>query len=253
MEASDVTDEMLTAFLDGETDQVRSSQLEALIARDDALAARLDRLQVPMPAIRKAFDLAKDAAPPLDLAVLMAARQGPKEPARNRWRAITAVAACLLAFVAGMALDRVAGTPDSSQDWRVAVAEYQRLYALETLDIVQTTAAERLQSAKRAASGVGAPITGTVLDAIDKLDFKRAQLLRWQDAPLAQFAFLSDSGLPFALCAMGTDQEDRPVETSLLRGLASSSWVKDGTAYILIGGEDKGFVGGIADKLHGAL
>lgn len=257
MEASDISDEMLTAFLDGEADPETSKIIADLMATDPAMAARLDALKIPLPAIREAFDRAMEAAPS---ATLDGLQQRPLsdhggEDRRLWWKKglQLAAAASVLAFVIGLSAGRMSLTPDSSEDWRVAVAEYQALYSQDTLGSIDPAATVAEDGIRSVAAKVGAPILPETLASLDQLTFKRAQILRWEKAPLAQFAFLSDRGEPFALCATPVTDADQPIENEELKGLATSSWVKGGVAYMVIGGRDPDFAAAVAEQVRARL
>jgi len=257
MEASDITDEMLTAFLDGEADQETSTIIVDLISRDPDLAARLDALKIPLPAIREAFDRAMEAAP---LAMVNEALDRRSSDLADHDRGsglrkglLAAVAASVLAFAIGLAAGHMILPPDSSEDWRIAVAEYQALYSKETLGSIEPVAVDADSMIQNVAAKIGAPLSLETLVALDRLTFKRAQILRWGSAPLAQFAFLSDLGEPFALCATPVDEADRPIENTTLKGLAVSSWVHEGIAYMVIGGSDPTLAATVAGQVRGQL
>lgn len=257
MEASDVTDEMLTAFLDDEIDTETSECISDLIRKDPALAARLEALQIPIDAMRSAFDFAAKGAPTDRLAAVFDVQAPSRSDEGRLLRARRgrqfAVAASILALAVGLWAGRMTIGPDSDQDWRVAVAEYQALYSKDTLGVIDASAADNDDTVRWVAEKVGAPIEPHILVNLDRLTFKRAQILRWQDAPLAQFAFLSDRNEPIAFCATPTSDADRPAESNLFKGLASSSWVEDGVAYMVIGGRDQGFVTDLAKRLSQQL
>lgn len=257
MEASDVTDEMLTAFLDGEMDAETSECIGNLVQKDPALAARLEALQIPMETIRSAFDFAVKTAPTDKLAAVFDGQS----PSRGdegrrlglRWGRQLAVAASILALAIGVWAGRMTIGLDSDRDWRVAVAEYQALYSKDTLDVIEASAADNDDDVRWVAEKVGAPIELHMLTSLDRLTFKRAQILRWQDAPLAQFAFLSDRNEPIAFCATPTSDADRPMASNIFKGLASSSWIEGGVAYMVIGSRDQDFIAGLAEDLSQQL
>jgi hypothetical protein len=103
------------------------------------------------------------------------------------------------------------------------------------------------------AAKVGAPIRPEALVSLDRLTFKRAQILRWGAAPLAQFAFLSEDGEPFALCATPASDGDQPIIDDKLKGLATSSWIQGGVAYMIIGGSDPAFAAAAAEQVRARL
>ena len=264
MEASEISDEMLTAFLDGEADPATSKIVADLIETDPALAARLDALEIPLATIREAFDRAMEAAPSATLNELLESQpqedvgddRSPRLKNRSPWLTKglqLAMAASVLAFAVGLTTGRLTLPPDSSDDWRVAVAEYQALYAQETLESVDLAPAVAEETIRSVAAKVGAPILPETLASLDQLTFKRAQILRWEKAPLGQFAFLSSRGEPFALCITPVTGGDQPIEGEEMKGLATSSWVNEGIAYMVIGGRDLDFAVAVAEQVRARL
>ena len=257
MEASDITDEMLTAFLDGEADPETSMIIESLLTKDPALAARLEALTIPLSSVQKAFDHAMEAAPAERLDALLEGR--PLDRAawdQSSWLKRTmpvALAASILALVIGLAAGRLILPPDSGDDWRVAVAEYQALYSKDTLGAIDPDPVDAETMIQSVAAKVGAPIRPETLASLDRLTFKRAQILRWESAPLAQFAFLSEDGEPFALCATPVQDGDQPIVDNELKDLATSSWVQGGVAYMVIGGSDSAFAASVAEQVRARL
>ena len=257
MEASDITDEMLTAFLDGETDPETTKTITALMTGNSVLAARLDRLKIPKPTIQEAFDRTMEAAPRAKLDALFQKPPSIRtEPDGGSWlrRGLPlALAATFAAFVIGLSTGRLMLPPDSRDDWRIAVAEYQALYSRETLSSDTPDPFDAENSILSVAAKVGAPIQPEMLVSLDRLTFKRAQILRWGSEPLAQFAFLSDLGEPFALCMTPVLEGDQPINNQELRGLAVSSWVQSGLAYMVIGGSDPVFATAVAEQVRAQL
>jgi len=258
MDMSEISDEMLTAYLDGEIDTETSERITQAIEHDPELASRLRRLQIPMPAIRETFDKVAASAPMSDLEDLINAENeitsGSRlHPGRLAFWGLAAVASILLALGMGMLVGRSVLPSDSDRDWRVAVAEYQALYVEDTLRFVDEDLEERSQGVERVTAELGIDVPHETLEGVDGLAFKRAQILRWQDRPLGQFAFLDDKGEPFAFCATATDDADQPIETTWLKDLAVSSWINGGTAFMVIGGTDPSFNATIAERLSGQL
>ena len=257
MEASDITDEMLTAFLDGEADPKTAKVIADLMTANPALAARFEGLKVPKPAIREAFDRAMEAAPTAKLEALLQRPSSVRSDGDHRsWflrGPSMALTASLLAFVIGLSAGRLILPPDSGEDWRMAVAEYQALYSRETLGSDAPDPIDAENAIRSVAAKVGAPILPKTLVSLDHLAFKRAQILRWGSEPLAQFAFLSDRGEPFALCVTPVIEENQPIDSGKLKGLATSSWIQSGVAYIVIGGSDTAFTATVAEKVRAEL
>ena len=62
-------------------------------------------------------------------------------------------------------------------------------------------------------------------------------------------AFLSDTGVPFAICVTKVKEGDRAAKTETLSGLATTHWVRDGFGFMIIGGENLDYVQSLAADL----
>src|SRR5215470_1159736 len=122
-----ITDEELVAYLDRELDPERCREIEAALAHDELLAARLARLDIDTEAIRAAFGAVADAAPVGELRTRLERAALPSRRARQ-WPRVAA--ALILGVGLGLGLNHVF---DGSKSWRVAVADYQVLYTTATL------------------------------------------------------------------------------------------------------------------------
>lgn len=247
MEQQEITEEELVAYLDGELSADRHREIEAALAGDSALGERLEALRIDTGAIQSAFDGLLPEAPgyrPPE------ATPAPRRSSLLRFGSLAAALALVaaLSFTAG----RYSG-PDESADWRVAVAEYQLLYRTETLDHL-VRGAEALESERvRVTAQLGLDIAGPLLANLEGLSYRRAQILGFEAAPLAQFAFLDGRDRPVAFCITPSDEPDRGVETSTLKGLAAASWVSGGYAFLVIGDVPEELVRRAAESLAGGL
>ncbi|MEX0281133.1 MAG: hypothetical protein AB3N13_08080, partial [Arenibacterium sp.] len=73
------------------------------------------------------------------------------------------------------------------------------------------------------------------------------------DQPLIQLAYAGQNDLPFALCITRVDEATYAPTAEKLAGLAAVHWVEDGYGYLIIGGDDLGFVQEIAQNLQGRI
>lgn len=229
------SDETLTAYLDGEVDATTQAAIRAALAQDEALAARLATLDIPLGAIRQVMAPAVLRAPGMPEA-LAAHPQAASNKRRGRFLTPLALAA---SFAVGMvATTLLIPAPADPQigGWTEAVASYQALYVTETLSGGRQEAAALDGVMARARDEFAVSLRPAT--TLAGLDFRRAQMLGFEGKPLLQMAYLTPEGTPIALCLIRTDTEDRNPEPSLMFGQAGTSWVADGVGYFLIGGDN---------------
>ncbi|NIA67704.1 hypothetical protein HBA54_03795 [Pelagibius litoralis] len=247
MTANGIDDEDLVAYLDGELSAERAAQIRAALESDVTLRDRLSALQIDTAAVRSAFDSLLDQAP----AGMLKNTTAP--PPALIGRRATAIAASLLIVAAlGFTMGRFSAPPET-EDWRMAVAEYQLLYRSETLShlVREDDALERERA--RVVARLGLDIDGKTLMNLDGLSYRRAQLLGFEDAPLVQFAYLDGNQQPLAFCVTPTGAADRPVESANLKGLSAASWIAGGYAFLVIGDIAPDHVRRTAETLAGAI
>jgi anti-sigma factor RsiW len=243
-----ITDEELVAYLDGVLDSSRRADIDAALAHDEGLAARLSALDIDTAAIRTAFDSLDTAEPVARLREGLATSV--RAPRRRSWTDLrwqTMAATLLFGAALGYGVPRlIPGTEQAS--WRTAVAEYQVLYTTATLAPLHLDPAAQRAEVESAGDAIGRPITLAALQ-VAGLDFKRAQILGFDGRPLVQFAYLDAAGTPIAFCAMRTGEADSPVRAGELRELAAASWTRGGYAFIVIGGKQPVAVERVATEL----
>ena len=230
MEKLDISDEELTAYLDGEHDFVNAADVDAALEHDALLRRRLDALVVDRDMIRNVFDQTLSKAPP---APDMSRTAKPSRSARNYaagWQ--TAAAVLLLSFGAWGGYNF---SKPEVLNWRENVAIYQSLYVADTLSQINNTDAENAEELARVMAKIGKEISLATLKSNPDLIYKRAQILGFDDRPLAQLAFLTNTGAPVALCIIKTDGAAQNVSYGKLHGLSSAQWAEDGFEYLLIG------------------
>ena len=118
----------------------------------------------------------------------------------------------------------------TAKGWRQAVADYQMLFTTESLTPDQggndalALASERvgllLDPATRAASG---------------LQFRRAQLLAFNDKPLVQLAYLGEDGVPVAFCIIASNKPEAETQYEVRNGLGIVHWIIGGYGLMVIG------------------
>ncbi|WP_299191063.1 hypothetical protein [uncultured Litoreibacter sp.] len=226
---ADISDEDLTAYLDGEADDALSSRIEAALAMDASIAQRLEALSIDVGSLKGALDGLLPSAP-RDLVPARAAAN------TNRpWGIGATVAASLIVGVTAGYL--YASKPAPEPGWMAYVAAYQALYVNATL--ADAGGAQGTELAQLAGV-LGRDLEG--VDTAPNLTFKRGQVLGFKGKALVQLAYLSSAGDPVALCIIKTSGEAKPVTTTQLEGMQAASWSDGNHAYLLIGGDDAALV-----------
>ncbi|WP_374622919.1 anti-sigma factor [Pandoraea sp.] len=158
--------------------------------------------------------------------------------------AVTAVALPLLPglfsrFGAGGSARMTASVPvppKSAQGttWVRAAAEYQQLYARDTMASVRVDDGdtERVVSDIRQNDKLDIRVPDLRSQG---LTFKRVQRLRWQDRALVQMVYLPEAGDPIALCALRDPRPDQGVAEQQIDGMGVVTWRKGQIGYALIG------------------
>jgi anti-sigma factor RsiW len=225
-------DRLLVAWLDGELDETDRRALDARLAAEPPLRARLESLRDATAGLRGAFD-ALAAAAPLDRmrARLAGALEAPTPARRFSPFALRAAAAAaiVIVFVAGLTTGRLTGGDEDT--WRNSVAEYMELYTADSFGSVASPAlGEELAMLSQR---LGAPLDAERLQ-LDGLSLRRAELLQYDGAPLGQIGYL-DGDTPVAFCVMRNGEADAPLTTASHEGLAIAQWAKGGRGFMLIG------------------
>lgn len=245
-EARYFSDEVLTAYIDGEADQSTRNAIETALRTDAVLAERLASLEIPIGGVSRAFDGLLDIAPGI-----------PELPAtshdavgkRNRGIVLAASLVVGLVFGAGIMSWRTPQPPG----WMDYVAAYHALYVNETLaDVVPDTDTSAITLSALSAT-LGYELSQADQDGL--LEFRRGQILGYQGRPLVQLAYLSSTGDPVALCIIRsqTTGSTSEISVSRLEGMAAAHWEKNGFEFLLIGGTDQTVITDAAQQLAGWL
>jgi len=245
MSEHDISDELLTAFLDGELAAEDHTRVEAAVADDPKLQARLSELDIPMAPLRDGFASMLTQAPDTLLP--------PGAPTKDV-RFPTVIAGCALAAgitvgAFGLSLFSSPASP-ASPGWMDYVASYQALYSTQTLESVSQTPGQKADQLTIVSDAVGRPLAQA--QTLPGMKFKRAQVLGFRGKPLVQLAYLTPDGVPMALCIIAK-AESKELNLIELEDMQSAAW-SDGThAYLLIGGDDPELVKNAAEYLQTTL
>ncbi len=242
-----ITDETLTAFLDGALPEDEAQAIAAAVDTDPDLAARIEALEFDADALRAGMAALLDEAP--DMPPLADAAQAEDQ---SPWpRRVAGLAALAATLVVGVVLGGALQPGPTAPDWRVYVASYQALYVTETLPGAAPDTATR--NAQLARAGDRLDLDLQRLPDVDGLDFRRAQVLGYENQPLIQIAFLGPEGRPVALCIIAHAGGAADVTQDRAEGMEAAAWSDDTHAYYLIGGDDPDLIRMAADIFRASL
>ena len=232
------TDEVLTAYLDGELDKAIAEELKSQVGHDAALAARLEQLRFDISALQNDYMALSVNAPLNELST--ASTQGASRElisgANGLRRKLFVTASCAACLLVGLLIGAGAvGLRDSPQkSWREAVAEYQVLYTSDTLTLNAVTSDEVDATLKELSGKVGIDLNRSRLQ-LQGAQFRRGQMLQFNDKSLVQLAYLHDGATPLAFCLTRDGGPDQEMQFETREGLPIAHWSNDGVSYMVIG------------------
>ncbi len=212
-------DARLVALVDGALPEAEAQALRAEIAADPDLQARLDALDVNLSSLSDQADALLADAPPMS--------EGAAP--RGSLAGLAMAASVALALVLGGAL--IGSRLGGGEDWRDFAAAYHLLYQPETLAAPMQGDGGVAQVSEALGQDLSA------LADVEGLDFRRAQILGWQDQTLIQFAYLDANGRPVAVCIMENTDDIVGVSTSTAHrhGLATTTLMDRYVRVLVIG------------------
>lgn len=237
-----VTDEMLTAYLDGELDATARDEMRRQIAGDPQLAARLahfGRADLPY---AEAFAAHFAPAPHARLDAMLAAipvqLPVPAAPP-SRWSRRRLMAAGLACLAGGAVLDRGAGVigkflaaPDDDARLRGEVAEYMALYTADTLIHTSLDDGERAAQLRFTGDRLGLDLSSFAL-TLGGLAMRRAQVLQYDGKSLGQILYLDPQHGPLALCILAAPSAPSPIAGERRHGMNVISWATTAHSFVM--------------------
>ncbi len=258
---SPVSDEILTAYLDGEIPVEKHDAMTALIAQDEDLQRRVEQLQVEFGEAAQAFQQLRVPDFSEHIAVINRAanRKSGNGKVSALWTPVrTAIAAGIVVatFAAGMFVNQLntdvnnspsiqvataenpatnaAKTPAKKPGWRQSVANYMSLYTSETINRVGTSLEGQHQNLALLSQDVGLPLTSENL-AVDDLDYKRGQILDLSGKPLVQLAYLYQNETPVAFCIIKSTKGKKSMQFEQRNGMKIAHWSSENHGFMVIG------------------
>ncbi len=234
-----VTDADLVAFVDNRLPPERREAIVSLARQDSAIASRIAVLTDGTPVLGEAFRPLLTTVP-----------RGLEKQLREKARGLNALPEPVaanpsrrwftmgLATAASFAIGGVAGgllmQPRSpSGDWREAVAQYHALYGMATTAGLNPSPDDISQQLTAVSQALGRPLPG-IADTLAGLNFKRAQVLEFEGAPLIQIVFETADKIPVAFCLKRSRDTLRSPSVEMQHGLALASWTRDGVDELIV-------------------
>jgi anti-sigma factor RsiW len=235
-ESSPPSDEILVAYLDDQLDSDQREAVDELISSNTAVAARLEQFRLGSLPFRDAFDSMLNAAPNDRLqAMLQALPASTQAHSGMSRRGFLATAASFI--IAGVVADRLFmgwHAAESEDGWRASVAEYMALYTPQTLENLSSDP----QSHAEQLASVGAQL-GLSLDprivTLPGAEFRRAQILDYENLLIGQLTYLDPRHGPLALCITTSKEGLVKLSSEERMGLNVVYWSNNLHAFMLIG------------------
>ena len=224
---TEISDERLIRYLDGDLSDAEAAAIEAAIAADPDLQLALEALSPDIEGLRSGMDALLVQAPEMPELPL----PSPVPARRPVWQV---VAAAVVLFSLGLGVGTQFPGSERSNTWHQAVADYQVLYTTATLTAVPMAPDLRKTGLSRTSEALGLDLSAEAI-RIEGLTFQRAQILEVDGRPLAQLVYLDPAGTPVAFCITRRPGVDVEPQSQRLSGLNARVWQRDGYGFILIG------------------
>lgn len=247
------SDELLVAYLDGELTAEERTRVETAISTDEVVAQRFDYLCRSDLPFQDAFDSVLDEAPADRLQAMLAALPTPVSSAPQSMSRRGFIAAAAGFVVAGVIADRLFldwRTP--THGWRGLVAEYMALYTPQTLDNLSDDPASQQAQLAAVNDRLGLALDASLI-ALPRPEFKRAQILEYDDVPIAQITYLDPVSGPLALCITRSISGAASPATEQRLGMNVVFWSDSTHAFMLIGHNPLDELGAMAQVVRARL
>lgn len=263
---TELSDELLVAYVDGQLARKQTQAVEKVLEQDDVIARRVDALKDAHNRLEAAFEtiLAGEEAD--------AAKPVPQPPGlfiawttlANAGLATAGVVIALILAFAGFGWPLVmpdftrhhqsAADPEYvgsiPRTWQEDVTRAQALLSRTSLEVGLESQGNADLIAFQLAQAVGANVSPPDL-APQGFRFMRAQLLRFNEEPVAQLLYLGKTGAPLALYAKKGEGPSAPL-FKYYDNVASLAWSQGGVAYLLAGEGDEASLIRLAEAIRKA-
>jgi anti-sigma factor RsiW len=264
---TELSDELLVAYVDGQLARKQTGAIEKVLEQDDVIAKRVDALKDAHSRLEAAFEaiLAGEEAD----AEASPVPQGPGlfipwDTLAKTGLAAAGMVAALVLMIAGygwpLAMpdfarrsfgtanpDYVGSLPPS---WQEEAARAQALLSRATLEVGLDSQGNRDLTSFQLAQAIGPSLEVPDL-ASHGFAFKRAQLLQFGDAPLAQILYLGSGGAPLALYAR-KGEGNFPPSFKRYGDIGGVGWSQGGVSYLLAGEQQEASLLSLAEAIRTA-
>ena len=281
-----VTEEMLSAYLDGELSQDDTAALEEVLAVDSALQGQLAALIEADQAAHEDFAaMLEQPVPDALVATILEAEtpasavepeQRPQPPVtpqpdplpepanspnaptmRGLGLAAAVVGALMIGGAGGLYIGGVATQPTAPQGTQVAgwiadIAEYHAVYATQTRHLVEVPAEEAAHIQTWLTATLGTDVV--IPDLADQgLNFEGARLLVAAGRPVAQLLYTDANGAVVALCQIQSDSPQLAARQDTVGGFDLISWGGTGANYVVVTDEGRADLRDIVEAASGQV
>jgi anti-sigma factor RsiW len=249
---TELSDELLVAYVDGQLARTQSSAVEKVLEQDDVIARRVEALKDAHGRLEAAFD-AILAGEELQVGKPEPERPGFFVPWATAAKVLTGagIAAAFALMIAGygwpLSMADFARTSFGTGDpeytgsiepsWQEVAARAQGLLSRESLEVGVESQGNPDLVALQLGQAIGPGLKLPTLDA-QGYRFVRAQLLRAGEEPLAQLLYLGGSGAPLALYAKKGGDSEAPM-FKRYGEIGSVTWADRGITYLLAAEADE--------------
>ncbi|MFK7965750.1 MAG: anti-sigma factor [Burkholderiaceae bacterium] len=250
-----ITDQDLRDLIAGRLDAAQAAELNQQISANESLSDRFQALSLVQESDLTSMDQVLRYAPTERLSSVLAEtvaatagkasaptvqsrvtskRTGSKLINWRSWLGLPIASALSASIATAILTITLIQSDTQTLNWQDSVAVYQRLYTTETLNAPAPSADEVRQTATRLARISDMPIAIPDLST-ERLTFKRGQILQFEERALVQLAYLSDEGVPVAICLTRTGASDHDLQLTNRHGLNTAVWTQNGISVMAIG------------------
>ncbi len=243
-----LSEEKLSAYLDGELPEAEAREVEALVATDPTAQSALERLMEADQAAKDVFNDMLTEPVPLNLASSIRSARPKKAaeatpPAAPRGLPSWAAIAASIGFLAvgglgGYSLGNSGATEVvATPGWLAEIAAYHAVYETQKRHLVEVAADETPHIETWLGNTTGVPFSVPDLSA-SGLKFEGARLLVAGGLPVAQLVYTDTEGAVFALCLKRAKApEDKTFTSETVDGFGMVSWRRNGADFVVVGPE----------------